>query len=100
MKKTADRVYRNAKIYSVALDGVETHAQALAIKDGSHTLETKQAFQSGLVMQRKSLIVTGRVLSPDLGTRICILPMPRKNLEHAASATLFRIPRRTLPKVC
>ena len=34
MAKTADRVYRNAKIYSVALDGAETHAQALAIKDG------------------------------------------------------------------
>ena len=34
MKETADKVYRNAKVYSVALDGTETHADALAIKDG------------------------------------------------------------------
>lgn len=34
MKETADKVYRNAKVYSVALDGTETHAEALAIKDG------------------------------------------------------------------
>ena len=34
MLKTADKVYKNAKIYSIALDGTETHAQALAIKDG------------------------------------------------------------------
>ena len=34
MLKTADKVYKNARIYSIALDGTETHAQALAIKDG------------------------------------------------------------------
>ena len=34
MAQTADKVYRNAKVYSIALDGTETHAQALAIKDG------------------------------------------------------------------
>lgn len=34
MKKTiADRLFINAKVYSVALDGTETHAQAIAIKD-------------------------------------------------------------------
>ena len=34
MAQKADKVYRNAKVYSVALDGTETHAQALAIVDG------------------------------------------------------------------
>ena len=34
MAQNADKVYRNAKVYSVALDGTETHAQAIAIKDG------------------------------------------------------------------
>ncbi len=34
MKETADKIYRNAKVYSVALDGTETHAEALVIKDG------------------------------------------------------------------
>ena len=32
--QTADRVYRNAKVYSIALGGTETHAQEIAIKDG------------------------------------------------------------------
>ena len=31
---TADRVFRNAKVYSVALDGTETRAEAVAVKDG------------------------------------------------------------------
>ena len=34
MAKIADKVYRNAKVYSVALDGTEIHAEAVAIKDG------------------------------------------------------------------
>ena len=34
MSKIADKIYKNAKIYSVALDGAETHAEALAVKDG------------------------------------------------------------------
>ena len=34
MAQIADKVYRNAKVYSIALDGTETHAEALAIKDG------------------------------------------------------------------
>lgn len=34
MSKIADKIYKNAKIYSVALDGAETHAETLAIKDG------------------------------------------------------------------
>ena len=34
MSQIADRIYRNAKIYSIALDGTETHAEALAVKDG------------------------------------------------------------------
>ena len=29
MSKIADKIYKNAKIYSVALDGAETHAEAL-----------------------------------------------------------------------
>lgn len=34
MTQIADKVYKNAKIYSIALDGTEIHAQSLAIKDG------------------------------------------------------------------
>ena len=38
MAQKADKVYRNAKVYSVALDGTETHAQALAIVDGKFAI--------------------------------------------------------------
>ncbi len=31
----ADRVFKNAKVYSVALDGTETRAEAVAVKDGT-----------------------------------------------------------------
>ena len=34
MTQIADKVYKNTKVYSVALDGTETHAEAVAIKDG------------------------------------------------------------------
>ena len=34
MTQIADKVYRNAKVYSIAFDGTETHAEAVAIKDG------------------------------------------------------------------
>ena len=33
-KKVADKVYKNAKVYSVLLNGNEVHAEAIAIKDG------------------------------------------------------------------
>ncbi len=34
MAHNADKVYKNAKIYSVLLDGTEIHAEAVAIQDG------------------------------------------------------------------
>ena len=34
MAQIADRVFKNAKVYSVSLDGTETRAEAVAIKDG------------------------------------------------------------------
>ncbi|MCQ2752270.1 MAG: amidohydrolase family protein, partial [Coriobacteriales bacterium] len=34
MAEYADRVFKNAKIWSIEMDDTETHAQALAIKDG------------------------------------------------------------------
>ncbi len=34
MKQCADKIFKNAKVYSIALDGTETHAQAVAIKNG------------------------------------------------------------------
>ena len=35
MARFAGRVYRNARVHSVALDGTGTHAEALTIRDGT-----------------------------------------------------------------
>ncbi len=35
MTLIADKVYRNAKVYSIALDGKETHAEALLSRTAS-----------------------------------------------------------------
>ncbi|MDO5426514.1 MAG: hypothetical protein Q4F54_01725 [Coriobacteriia bacterium] len=34
MENKADRIFKNAKVYSIALDDTETRAEALGIKDG------------------------------------------------------------------
>jgi len=44
----ADKVYRNAKIYSVALDGRKHMRRRLPSRTAnSHTLETKQVLKHG-----------------------------------------------------
>ena len=68
MKKTADRVYRNAKIYSVALDGVETHAQALAIKDGKFAYVGDEAGVAEWIGDATEVIdCNGKSVIPGLG---------------------------------
>ena len=90
MTQIADKVYRNAKVYSIALDGKETHAEAVAIKDGKFVYVGDEA---------KSSIATERASSPDLSTRTCTLHTLRNYTARAVSAVLYRIPRLTRPKV-
>ena len=94
MTQIADKVYRNAKVYSIALDGKETHTEAVAIKDGKFVYVGDEA---GIAVWIGD--TTERASSPDLSTRTCTLHTLRNYTAHAVSAVLYRIPRLTRPKV-
>ena len=64
----ADRVYRNAKVYSVALDGLETHAEAVAIKDGKFVYVGKEAGIAEWIGDTTEVIdCNGKSVIPGLG---------------------------------
>lgn len=68
MKETADKVYRNAKVYSVALDGTETHAEALVIKDGKFAYVGDETGASEWIGNTTEVIdCKGKSVIPGLG---------------------------------
>ena len=68
MKETADKVYRNAKVYSVALDGTETHAEALAVKDGKFAYVGDEAGVAEWIGDTTEVIdCQGKSVIPGLG---------------------------------
>ena len=68
MSQIADRIYRNAKIYSVALDGTETHAEALAIKDGKFVYVGDEAGVKDFIGDNTEIIdCNGKSIIPGLG---------------------------------
>ena len=68
MKETADKVYRNAKVYSVALDGTETHAEALAVKDGKFAYVGDEAGVAEWIGDTTEVIdCKGKSVIPGLG---------------------------------
>jgi hypothetical protein len=68
MAQIADRVYRNAKIYSVALDGTETHAQALAIKEGKFAYVGNEAGVEAWIGDATEVVdCNGKSVIPGLG---------------------------------
>ena len=68
MLKTADKVYKNARIYSIALDGTETHAQALAIKDGKFVYVGDEAGAAEWIGDDTEVIdCNGKSIIPGLG---------------------------------
>ena len=62
MAQIADKVYRNAKVYSVALDGTETHVEAVAIRDGKfiYVGDVRQESRRGSATPRRSWIAAAR----------------------------------------
>ena len=95
MSQIADKVYRNAKIYSIALDGTETRAAALAIKDGKFAYVGDEAGVQDWIGDTTEIIdCGGKSIIPELGDRTCTFQMPRKSSARAVSATLYRIPKR------
>jgi hypothetical protein len=68
MAQVADKVYRNAKVYSVALDGTETHAQALAIADGKFAYVGDEAGVEAWIGDATEVVdCNGKSVIPGLG---------------------------------
>ncbi|MBQ7486704.1 MAG: amidohydrolase [Clostridia bacterium] len=68
MAQIADRVYRNAKVYSIALDGTETHAEALAIVDGKFAYVGDEAGVAAWIGDATEVIdCNGHSVIPGLG---------------------------------
>lgn len=68
MSQIADKVYRNAKIYSIALDGAETHAEALAVKDGKFAYVGDEAGVQDWIGDTTEIIdCGGKSIIPGLG---------------------------------
>lgn len=68
MSQIADKVYRNAKIYSVALDGTETRAEALAIQDGKFVYVGDEAGVAEWIGDSTDVIdCSGKSVIPGLG---------------------------------
>ena len=68
MAQIADRVYRNARIYSVALDGTEIHAEALAIRDGKFVYVGDEAGVAEWIGESTEVIdCQGKSVIPGLG---------------------------------
>ena len=68
MSQTAEKVYRNAKIYSIALDGTETHADALAIKEGKFVYVGDEAGAASWIGDSTEVIdCGGSSIIPGLG---------------------------------
>ncbi len=74
----ADKIYTNAKIYSVALDGKETRAEALAIKDGKFVYVGDEAGVKAWIGDATEVIdCGGKSIIPGLGDA-------HMHLAHAA----------------
>lgn len=68
MTQFADKVYKNAKIYSIAFDGTETRAEALAIKDGKFIYVGDETGLTELIGDRTEIIdCKGNSIIPGLG---------------------------------
>ena len=99
MKKTADRVYRNAKIYSVALDGVETHAQALAIKDGKFAYVGDEAGVAEWIGDATEVIdCNGKSVIPGLGDAHMHIAHAAKKFGTCSFSDIVPNPRTDTPE--
>ena len=68
MAQIADKVYRNAKVYSIALDGTETHAEAIAIKDGKFAYVGDEAGAKAWIGDATEVVdCNGKSVIPGLG---------------------------------
>lgn len=101
MTQIADKVYRNAKVYSIALDGKETHAEAVAIKEVKFVYVGDEAGIAVWIGDTTEIVdCHGKSVLPGLvDAHMHLAHAAEFYTARAVSAVLYRIPRLKRPKV-
>ena len=95
----ADKVYRNAKIYSVALDGKETHAEALAIKDGKFVYVGNEAGVAEWIGDATEVIdCNGNSIIPGLGDAHMHIALSAKKFATCDLSVIVPNPKTDTPE--
>lgn len=95
----ADKVYRNAKIYSVALDGTETHAEALAIKDGKFAYVGNEAGVEAWIGNDTEVVnCNGKSVIPGLGDAHMHLAHAAKKFGTCSFSSIVPNPKTDTPE--
>lgn len=99
MAQIADRVYRNARIYSVALDGTEIHAEALAIRDGKFVYVGDEAGVAEWIGESTEVIdCQGKSVIPGLGDAHMHLAHSGKKFGTCSLSSIVPNPQTDTPE--
>ena len=99
MAQTADRVYRNAKVYSIALDGTETHAQAVAIKDGKFVYVGDETGVKEWIGESTEVIdCNGKSVIPGLGDAHNHVANAAKKFATCSFSSIVPDPKKDTPE--
>ena len=99
MTQISDKVYINAKIYSVALDGKETHAKALAIKDGKFSYVGDEAGIKKYIGDETEVIdCGGKSIIPGLGDAHMHLAHAAKKFGTCSFSSIVPDPKKDTPE--
>lgn len=99
MRKIADKVYRNAKIYSVALDGREIHAQALAIVDGKFAYVGDESGVEAWIGNATEVVdCKGKSVIPGLGDAHMHLAHSAKKFGTCSFSNIVPDPKKDTPE--
>ena len=99
MAKIADKVYRNAKVYSVKLDGSEIHAQAVAIKGGKFAYVGDDAGVAEWIGDSTEIIdCKGKSIIPGLGDAHMHLAHSAKKFGTCSFSSIVPNPKTDTPE--
>ena len=99
MDQIADRIYRNAKVYSIAMDGTETHAQAVAIKDGSFIYVGDEAGVKEYIGPATEIVdCKGKSVIPGLGDAHMHLAHAAKKFGTCSFSSIVPDPEKDTPE--
>ena len=99
MAQIAERVYRNAKVYSIAMDGTETHAQAVAIKDGMFIYVGDEAGVKEYIDSTTDVIdCKGKSVIPGLGDAHMHLAHAAKKFATCSFGAIVPDPAKDTPE--